>query len=181
MSESLSKVRGAPQPERYVASGETQGSAPAQQSQKGADLTLSGPSSSPHHPLHRGRLAMPHSSAPGCAPGAGDRARDIFRHPPQKLPQRDSGAWHRAAGAEGRARALTRAGRPGVGPPRGSWMAARLRATAPRVAPGHLPQCPARDREAADPRCFRAGAAATAGAGQHRQAEGARRRGRCPL
>lgn len=60
-------------------------------------------------------------------------------------------------------------------------MAARLRATAPRVAPGHLPQPPARDREAADPWCARAGAAATAGARQRGQDEGARRRGRRPL
>lgn len=81
------------------------------------------------------------SRIPGLerAPGAGDRARDIFRHPPQKLPQRGRGARHRAAGTERRARGLTRSGRPEAGPRRGSWMEASLRATAPRVAPGHLP------------------------------------------
>lgn len=124
---------------------------------------------------------MPRIPGLGRAPGAGDRARDIFRHPPQKLPQRGRGAWHRAAGAEGRARGLTRGGRPESGPRRGSWMAARLRATATRVAPGHLPQPLRRDREAADPWCSRAGAAATVGAGQRGQDEGARRRGSRPL
>lgn len=83
---------------------------------------------------------MSRSPGPRRAPGAGDRARDIFRHPPQKLRQRGREAWHRAAGAEGRAGGLTRGGRPGVGPRRSSWMAARLTATAPRMAPGHLPQ-----------------------------------------
>lgn len=60
MRESLSEVhRGSPQPERYVASAETRGPAPARQPREGADLTLSGPSSSPHHPLRRDRLACP--------------------------------------------------------------------------------------------------------------------------
>lgn len=121
-------------------SGKRRGQLPPTQPRKGADLTLSGLSPSPHSPLRRVRLAMSRSPGSGRSPGAGNRAHDIFRHPPQKLPQRGRGAWHRAAGAEKRTRGLTRGGRPGVGPRRGSWMAARLRVTAPRMAPGHLPQ-----------------------------------------
>lgn len=60
--------------------------------------------------------------------------------------------------------------RPGSEPPRLGW---------PRVTCRSLR--PARDPEAADRRCARAGAAVTEGAGQRGQDEGARRRGRRPL
>lgn len=162
-------------------SGKRRGQLPPTQPRKGADLILSGLSPSPHRPLRRVRLAMSRSPGPGRSPGAGNHAH-IFRHPPQKLPQRGRGAWHRAAGAERKTRGLTRGGRPGVGPRRGSWMADRLRVTAPRMAPVTCRSLrPARDPEAADRRCARAGAAVTVGAGQRGQDEGARRRGRRPL
>lgn len=136
MRGSLSKVRGAPQPERYVAIGETQGSAPAPAAtERGGSDSVEAKSKSPPSPPHRQAGHVPQPWPQTRTRCGGPRARHL-QTPTPKV----AAAWHRAAGAEGRARGLTRGGRPGVGPRRSSWMAARLTATAPRMAPGHLPQ-----------------------------------------